>query len=268
MNLFPTWIIAVILYYILGKGRALIPTGKQYVKFSFVALILNLLGLHGCSQKYINIVPGGWYIGSLVLYYLVAPFIHQSIKTTSIAIKWCFGALMLRICLHGITNLFLTGDPLLADWMDMCVLNQFVFIALGQCLYFVFEKRDTKLSNIDQLLIIIGILYITLQVDSLMLWALFILCFVFLAAKHGNSILINKFALLIGKYSFEIYLTHNAVIYFVFKYITARSDNEYICFVLFFLVVCFSTMFVSIAFYHLVRLFKKKIQFFAFSGGK
>lgn len=110
-----------------------------------------------------------------------------------------------RICMHLISSLLFKNNVVMSGWMDMFILNQLVFIAMGQVMYFIFIKKDLIITRLDQIWIILILLYTTIQVDSLMIWSLFIVTIVFMVFSINNSILVNKYALYFGKYSFEIY---------------------------------------------------------------
>ena len=244
--IFPTYILMSMVYMLLGQGYSLLKMGGNRVPFTIEALLLNVLGLNGFSPNYINIVPGGWYIGIVVIYYVLAPYIRKIVNSTSGAVKFCFGALVMRIGSHALSSILFNGNDTMSSWMDMFIFNQLVFIAIGQLLYFILFKKDTQITKCDQLFIVASILYVTLQVDSLMLWSLFIIGFIILGAYVENSVLVNKPALMIGKYSFEIYLLHNAVIYLYLKFIPKIGIHPYVDFATAFILIFFITWIASI----------------------
>lgn len=231
---------------LLGHGYSLIKVGTARVPFTVVALVLNVFGLNGFSPKYINIVPGGWYIGTVVIYYILAPFIHKAVTSASQAIKFCFASLALRICFHALSSIIFASNEALSAWADMFILNQLVFIAIGQLLYFILIKKDMKITKLDQICIAAAILYITLLLDKLMLWSLFIVSFIILFSCIENSVFINKASLFFGKYSFEIYLLHNAVIYLFFKYMPEIQIHQYVDFLIAFVLISIVTLIVSV----------------------
>ena len=243
LAIFPTYILMSIAYMFLGHGYSLIKMGESRVPFTLGALLLNILGLNGLSPQYINIVPGGWYIGIVTIYYILAPFIRKIINSASRAVKFCCGSLVLRIGFHAVTSILFKENQTASGWADMFILNQLIFIAMGQLLYFILMKQDVKITKMDQLFIVTALLYVTLQLDSLMLWSLFIIAFIILAAKVENSILVNKPLLTIGKFSFEIYLLHNAIIYI---YIPKVGIHPYVDFVLAFVFTFGITMIASV----------------------
>ena len=258
LAIFPTYILMTIIYLILGQGYSLVKVGNERIPFTVVALLLNLFGINGFSPKYINIVPGGWYIGIIVIYYIIAPFIYKFIKSTSQSIKFCFVSLGIRVGMHVISLLLLNGNEIMLSWSDMFIFNQLIFIAIGQSLYFIIIKKDLKITIMDQIFIIVTIVYITLQVDSLMLWSLFIIVIICMVAYIDNSILVNKYALCFGKYSFEIYLLHNAVIYVFLKYMPATKIYSLFNLGAIFIGVLSITFFISIGLNRTMGIVKKK----------
>ena len=52
--------------------------------------------------------------------------------------------------------------------------------------------------------------------------------YIIMATCIENAILINKLSLLFGKYSFEIYLLRNAIIYLFFYYVQRIQVHQYV----------------------------------------
>lgn len=260
LAIFPTYILMSIVYLLLGHGYSLIKMGDDKVPFTIGALLLNILGLSGFSPKYINIVPGGWYVGIVVIYYILAPFIRKIVNSTSQAVKFCFVALVVRIGFHTLSSILFDGNEEISAWADMFILNQLVFIAIGQLLYFILIKKDVKITKVDQMFVATAILYVTLQVDSLMLWSLFIVSFIIMAACIENSILINKLSLLFGKYSFEIYLLHNAIIYLFFYFAPRIQVHQYVDLGIAFILILIVTLIASVGLNNGMKFVKKNLS--------
>lgn len=229
MRIFVPYLLAIALYWVAGGGVSLITTAAGSIPYSLKGVLLNALGLHGLSSTYINsIVPGGWYIGVVWLYYLVAPLLFRWVNTASGAVKCILIGMVLRLGTQLLAGI-LTADSVMLDWIDMLITNQFVFIAIGQFLYFVLIKKDRKLGYPDHGILALLLLYVTLQKDTLMLWAAVITGIILVMALfEGKNILVNRFALFAGKHSMEIYLLHMVVVYYVCRVEALRFSNTYL----------------------------------------
>lgn len=237
LRLFPAYILMICFYYVIGSGKAINSFSDSTVEISPFGIILNLLGLHGFSPKYINtIVPGGWYVGIIWIYFLIAPLLYKIIRSTSMAVKCMFLGLVLRVVCHIISGYFIE-NTCVREWLDMFIINQFLFLAIGQLLYFCLIKKDMTIHPFDQLLLVITVLYVTFQVDTLALWALIFVIIMILLSNFKNSLFVNHIALWFGKYSYEIYLCHVMVQYYMCKSQIFKFNNMYLT-ILFNFVVC------------------------------
>lgn len=209
-TIFPAYILVMLLYWLIGDGYAIV---QRDTKIGIVGIVLNLLGLHGFSSTYCDsVVPGGWYIGVIWMYYLIAPLLHRCIKNASAAANSVLVFLGVRVLFHGICGRMIT-DPKLTEWADMFFLNHMAFIALGQFLYFVVLKKDVQLSGMAQFSLVICLLYAALQIDSLAIWAVAFAVLIVLCHKADKVLLVNKCALFLGSVSYEVFLVHNGVLY-------------------------------------------------------
>lgn len=115
------------------------------------AILSNLLLVHGLCPAYINYVfPGGWYIGTAFLLYLLFPALfalYEYVQKRFVwllillpVILWCVGFLIL----HALCQL---GNPLLNpnnnSYLYFCFLNQLPCFSLGLTLY---EQEKTDWS--------------------------------------------------------------------------------------------------------------------------
>ena len=228
IRIFIPYLMAIAVYWCLG-GKALFSTPDGFTPYSLKGVLLNALGLHALSSTYINsIVPGGWYIGVAWLYYLTVPLLFRWVNTASRAVKCMLIGLMLRIGTQLLSS-FLTNDQMILDFVGMQLTSQFVFIAIGQFLYFVLVKKERALGYTDHGILVLFLLYVTLQKDTLMLWALvFTGVILVMALYQEKNILVNRFALFAGEHSMEIYLFHMAIVFFVCTVEAIHFQNTYL----------------------------------------
>ena len=105
LTLFPLYCFFIIVCLIVGKGYSLVNFNDVPQKISVGGIILNVLFLHEFSPRYINtVVPGGWFLATIWIYYLIAPLLFKLIKTLSRSVKFAFGALCIRILTHSLTH--------------------------------------------------------------------------------------------------------------------------------------------------------------------
>lgn len=259
LSIFPHYILAIVLYYIVGRGFSLLSTATGMVRISFLGIVLNVLGLNSLSATFINsVVPGGWYIGVIWIYYLIAPLIYKIVRNTDRA-SICVGvALLIRVVFHLFCSRFIS-DPLVVDWADMWILNQFVFIAIGQFLYFVLLKQDTYVGITGQVTLLVTVLYVTFQKDSLIFWALIFVVLIYIIVNTESPVIVNRFALIFGKYSLELYLLHNAVLFYVCNNMIA-INNSYIMIGITFIVSVILTFIFGVAMNKSISKIKEYVQ--------
>lgn len=229
IRIFIPYLMAIAVYWCLGGGKSLLSTPNGFISYSLKGILLNALGLHALSSTYINsIVPGGWYIGVVWLYYLMVPLLFKWVNTVSRAVKCMLIGLILRIGTQLLSS-FLTDNQMILDLLDMQLTSQFVFIAIGQFLYFVLIKKEWELGHADHGILVLFLLYVTLQKDTLMLWALvFTGVILVMALLKGKNILVNRFALFAGEHSMEIYLLHMVAVILVCKVEKFHFQNTYL----------------------------------------
>lgn len=141
--LLANYLLNVLLIDILGLSPGFIMNREP------AAVLTNILFLHGLFPSYINnVFPGGWYIGTTFLLYLLFPVLvslyhaiyrhcPRSILIVPVLL-WCGGFCLLRM-LSGIGNPMLTSGN--NSYLYFSVPNQLPCFCLGLTLYYQ-EKTD------------------------------------------------------------------------------------------------------------------------------
>ena len=262
LRLFPAYSLLIIAYYVIGKGQAINTFSDNSIAITPFAIILNLSGLHGFSPKYINtVVPGGWYVGTIWIYICFAPLLYKIINNTSAAIKCMFIGLMIRIIFHLFADNYIE-TIYIKEWADMFILNQFLFLAIGQLLYFLIIKKDLAIKPLDHVLLSIMLFYITFGVDVLVSWALLFILIILLLANFERSLFINRISLWFGKYSYEIFLCHVIVQYYVCKMEIFKTYNIYVTLIITFVICLLCTSLIAVGLNKLLFLFKNRLHQF------
>lgn len=250
----------IFVYYLIGRGSSVNSFSQNSVLIRPIGIILNILGLHGFSPSWINsVVPGGWYVGIIWIYICLAPMLFKLIRTTSSAVKCVFVGLLLRVAFHIICNRLLL-DGTISEWADMFFINQFVFLSLGQLLYFFIIKREFSVHSIDHVLFVVMLIYVALQKDTLMIWAVVIIFMIVLMNILENTIFVNKTALWLGKYSYEIYLSHIFVMYYICQIPFLKFENCYVTIGITFVICVIVTIVFAVMLNNLVRIITSKLK--------
>ena len=228
ITIFFPFLLVMVLSLVVGGGMSFqTHAGGGMLKIEGYGIALTALGLFGFLPNYISgIVANGWYVGIVWIYYLLAPFIKKFVKSTSGAVKFMFAAFLMRLFAHAVT-MVVTLPEIVGFWLDMFIVNQLVFLALGQVLYFVMVKKDRKCMCFDQIALLAMLVYTSTMMDSLMFWGLIMGLFFLCMSMSCQSVLVNKPVLFLGKYSYEIYLTHFFAIMLVAKLLPLDRISGY-----------------------------------------
>ena len=265
LTLFPLYCFFIIVCLLVGEGYSLVNFNDAPQKINVVGIILNALFLHEFSAKYINtVVPGGWFLATIWIYYLIVPLLFKVIKTLSRSVKFAFGALCIRILTHLLTHLltrycdFSVG---IVNWIDMTILNHLVFLSIGQVLYFILFTGDKTIDKWDIFCAFASTVYIALQLDNLMFWTLIIVMFILIIQlMNGGNIFTNGFFVFIGKFSFEFYLCHEVVIYVLMSYLRYDFGTSIVNYLIYFALTFVITLSASVCIGKIMRMVKKKVN--------
>jgi peptidoglycan/LPS O-acetylase OafA/YrhL len=212
-----------------------------YIKGNSVVywkVIISIFYLNGIVLPAINYIPpGGWSIGTEMLFYLLIPFLFVKTKSVSQAIK----LLVITVIISNIFNIVdkyfienytkLFYEDLRGNELFMWLPNQLPIFCLGILLYFILEKYSFNKLTKNLSLISSIILFILFSQKNFPYFKYpyyffqteYVFSFVFCLFIIGiyNCKFIDKISCLflsIGKYSFAMYLSHFTFLY-IFNYI-------------------------------------------------
>lgn len=208
-------------------------------EYSLTNILANVFFIHGLyAPANNNVVPGGWSIGTEMLFYLIFPALmltlYKHLKR-SLALAILF-PVVVAISVVFIESIWLSQSNSSMEnnsFMYFSILNQFPVFAIGITLFFLlgtFEKHVDKINTITLLL-----LFLTLSISSiyfgwllhnkqsfLLVPILSALSFVFLILLFKRIDWLNvKLLRNIGQRSYSMYLVH-----FVFAHQVSRILNE------------------------------------------
>lgn len=233
---------SMILFYIIYRVVYALVTGVSVPdSLNIPGIIINMFFLNGFVPiDYINnhIVSGGWFVGTLFIFYMVFPLMFKFYEWNNE--KWrrvrlfafpC-ASFFMSVLLINIAGMFDKNISVANAFIYRSAINQFPCFALGFCLYDVFKSKrlsTIKNSALLSILFLAGSVFLS---QSGLSWAytvchvLFAASFVFLfilvcKKKALYSRIVNntnKFVGLIkkcGQISFFIYMVQSIVIFYL-----------------------------------------------------
>jgi peptidoglycan/LPS O-acetylase OafA/YrhL len=224
----PAYYCAIIFYSLL----IVFARGLVLKNLDFSSILASVLFVNSFIPKAINYIPpGGWTIGTEMLFYLFIPLLFTRVKSLSGSIFLFFSVVVLSLGLNEsvkivalhLWHLKVVGDWFLYYWLP----NQFPVFVLGFVCYFVLQKKFTisKLTayiNLALALIWAAItFFICKKFDFLPEHILisFSFCLILITlAKQRISFLENFLTRFFGKISFSMYLIHFFIIGLYLRY--------------------------------------------------
>lgn len=237
---------------------------------SFKEIALNFTFTHGFSPQFINsLVPGGWSIAVEMAFYVTVPLLVSKINNLNKAFLFLLFSLILRylftqyFALHPVNNdLTLNAN---ANYLYWYLPNQLPCFAFG--ILFYFTTLSTKKIILKKITFNISSIFLSSLFLSLFLFEKYILkssffdlnfifcitCYFLATLLNDNtfSFLVNKITILIGKYSYSMYITHFIVLFISEKLFTINTTFFY--FIVYYVLIVIISFMVSIITYNLIE---------------
>lgn len=186
-------------------------------------IIINFTYLFGIVDHGNYIVTGGWFIGNIVFFYLIFPFLLKLIKKSVNLFKVLF-ALAIGIAIY--VSSFLSNG--ISSWDEYWVeyinpLNQLYLFVGGMLIGWLYKNKKLIINQKKSILIFISFIilfslapmdinnqiYLVMGIERILFSIItFSICYFALMIKTGNSSLFSKSILFFGEVSFSIYLYH------------------------------------------------------------
>lgn len=256
-----------------------------------LGILINILLLHGLFPAYNNnVFPGGWYIGTAFLLYILFPFVVSLFEKLNKKSRFLIYPLpflfwlIAWVVLHKLSEVT-NGNfyPYNNSYAYFTVINQLPSFSLGILLYFE-EKRgfSKKVPLYVSLPIFIGILGVTLhyylspEIDfifiifpSLVALSYFWLAVALLHIEHSNYYKILRtlpcrLLAAYGKNSYGVYLIHSLFSWYLIKALTTSllSNNINYPEMTLYFVLFIPTILLTALFGHIFNIFLDKINIF------
>lgn len=118
---------------------------------SVINIISHFLFLHGFSPYYVNSIIGvEWYVGVLVMIYILAPYMFNKIKTLKKAVSVCIISFIICRCAQSLlcSLNYLPDDYLFNIYFtNFSILGQFPIVMLGVIFYFLYKDKMCKVTT-------------------------------------------------------------------------------------------------------------------------
>lgn len=230
ITILPAWYIAILFYRIIFWKYSDVDMFYD-LHNDLKGILSNLFVLHGLdSCSYNSIVPGGWYIGTQWLIYLIAPFIWKIYKkfenkkeirkSIPIFVLLFFGTIQICIALYYKNwSIIKTGS-----FLNYSILNQLPCFLIGMNLYYYYQNFGWKDVNAFKLLFktvvfwFVGTIMYYLSSKFLVfslivpfLYSYGFYYFIILVFKYYEIIktsIFTKVLLKLGKVSYAVYYTN------------------------------------------------------------
>ena len=251
------------LYYISIFVTLLTIGGARYwlgsnEKVSVINIIFHLLLLHGFNPYYFNSILGvEWYLGTLCILYLFSPLIYRYVNNLR---KACACFCVCSILCPYLCDLVNKMCPILDKYVwDFYIINcsiiaQLPLVFLGIILFFVLNEdgqKRWKMSKFSSFITLLMSIYLIrcLLINNIVgfstfaLWGIAFIGIIISQCKHPIPIIQNRFFVILGKYSYGMYLFH----YLIIKKIPYVSfSNDYFSWILNYIIVVIVTLVISI----------------------
>lgn len=215
----PTYYLGIVVYFIWGIASNYIRTNELVPHWSYTPknILANLTFIHGLVQSANNyVVPGGWSIGTEMLFYMIFPFLWKFQKNLSIKnLVFLLGvsvavALLFVYC----SGTYLHRSTINNSFTYFNIANQFPCFIIGIIAYRVIsESLNVRFAG-PGFLILFAIAAFLVHRDNWVSTALmpvtaaaafFMLVFIVKNGKQGS---IPQWLANYGKVSFSVYIFH------------------------------------------------------------
>lgn len=244
LRLLPLFYIALIVGCLIG--------GDSYwygcdEKVTIPNIITHFLFLHGFFPRYANSIIGGeWYLGTLVLFYLVVPLLHKYLDCLEKVIVFLSGitiggTYITKILLRLVDGMIAEDKYIYASYVGtFSFFAQFSVFVLGILLYFLFKEINFENIKYKKMISCVMLFFSMLMlggeivksnnllgISGVMLFALWYSGMIISQQIYSCGLLKAGGVLpSLGKYSYGIYLFHFFIIKFYDKYISLNIGNE------------------------------------------
>lgn len=229
--------------YYLAYFVALIVTFFMGIRYSFLDILVHVLGIWGLFPQYNNTILAEWFLGALLIFTFVAPLVYRIVNNLEKSVVFFLCCIVITyismIIMRSIWKNSLDDYNIGAYIGNTSVWHQLPTLSLGIVLYYIIKHIDSYRNNKTIDLKYRFTLSCALFVISLMLllgeiigknylvgfdpYVRFTIGSIILATSqhiHPSVVVVNRFFALFGRYSYPIYLYHYTIIKIINKIYT------------------------------------------------
>jgi len=230
-RIFPVYYFGILLYYLISVSNH---EGEQY---TFSNIIANVFFYHGFVPSANNaIVPGGWSIGTEMIFYLIFPLLYSFLKKDYMILKS-----MIIVVLCYLLIYLMKIEVKIATFWYYNILTQLPAFLVGINFYRFSKKLVLKNAVL---------IFTIFTIFTVILWVLKLAIFIPVSASFSFCGLVKileynifnfKFLENLGKVSYSVYLLH-----FIFVFYLLPNQSHYIFIPIYIIVTTISTYFLAV----------------------
>lgn len=228
----PLYYVGIALYFLLDvngllKPHYYQPPGVDYTAFN---ILCNVFFIHGFVDKANNtIVPGGWSIGTEMVFYVVFPAIFALFTRVKKPVYFILPllALVLAHVYVAVCYLIYHQEVFTNHFFYASIFNEMPVFIIGISFFFLDRLKDIKFSNVVSAVCFLGLfllaMYLLFTLKNNITLPIFIagISFIFLFTLFKQAQFKIPLLTRIGQLSYSIYIFH-----FVFAYTVSTKISS------------------------------------------
>lgn len=239
----PAYYVGFLIYFVIAVLLEVLRVNNVWVSsYNIINVLSNVFFLHGLYPSANNsVVPGGWSVGTEMLFYLVFPLVYKIYKVLQAKFKYTYLVMpVVALCLSVFIQYIaytLTNKPIYFTnngFIYYTILNQMPVFCIGISLYFAHKNgylKAIKLSTSFGLFLALSCIsgYLMTKGISLFVFvnsiapfiAALSFVFLFIMLQNYNAIR-NRKLIRLGVLSYSCYLLHFIFTFYIVDFLSKK----------------------------------------------